>query len=57
MSAETVWNVKVRKSYTETIQVHAVTEDEAYEAARREDGVVMVESIEWDDPEKQAPNA
>lgn len=45
MGAETVWNVKVRKSYTETIQVSAVTSDDAYESARREPGVVMVESV------------
>ena len=56
MGAEIVWNVRVRKSYSETIQVHAVTSDEAYEAARQEPGVVMIENVQRDDPNEQVPN-
>lgn len=49
MSAETIWDVRVRKSYSENIQVQAITEADAYEAARKIDGVVMIESVEWND--------
>lgn len=52
MSANTLWNVKVRKSYTETIKVSAVTSDEAIEEARRINGVIFVEDVRWYDPEE-----
>ncbi len=55
MGANTLWMVKVRKSYTETIEISAVTSDEAHEKARREHGVIMVESVEWKDPEVYDP--
>lgn len=57
MSAYTLWNVKVRKSYTETTQVLAITENEAYSIARQMPNVVMVESVEWDEPEQDAAEA
>jgi hypothetical protein len=55
MSADTEWKVKVRKSYTEEITVYAVTQAEAYDKAREEPGVVLVEDVEWVDPEN-VPN-
>lgn len=55
MSADTQWNVKVLKLYTETIKVQAATREEAYENAQQERGVVMVESVEWIDPHDPYP--
>ena len=57
MSANTVWNVTVRKLCTEVVQVLAATPDEAFEEARRLDGVVLVEGVEWDDPDQRAREA
>lgn len=51
MSAFTVWDVVVRKSYTDTIQVLAETENDAYAIAQQEPGVVMIERVTWNDPD------
>jgi len=56
VSAYTNWKVKVRKSYTEIVEVSAVTSDEAYEEARNIYGVVLVEEVIWDDPELEKPS-
>ena len=50
MSANTLWKVRVRKSYVTEVKVSAVTEEEAVEIARRMEDVMFVEGIEWLDP-------
>lgn len=50
MSANTLWKVRVRKSYVTEVEVSAVTEEEAAEIARRMEDVMFVEGIEWLDP-------
>ena len=50
MSANTLWKVRVRKSYIEDIEVSAITEDEAWEKAEATKDVMFVEEVEWLDP-------
>ena len=52
MSAYTIWNVTVRKSYIETMKVCAEDMEQARLFALANDGVVSVEDVEWDEPEE-----
>lgn len=45
MGAATTYNVRVRKSYTEVVQVLAITGAEAYAEARKLPGVMMIEKV------------
>ena len=47
MSANTVYTVEVIKSVKETIEVSAVTEEEAREEAQRLPDVMFVKSVRW----------
>ncbi len=47
MSANTLWRVRVRKSYVTEVEVSAVTMEEAAEIARAMEDVMFVEGVEW----------
>ena len=51
MSAETIFRVKVKKSYTEAIEVQAATCSEACDKAIIMEGVVDVLDAMWFDAE------
>lgn len=51
MSVHTQWDVKVRKSYIETIQVNATDAGDAATNAILQDNITEVISVQWHNPE------
>lgn len=55
MGADTKWYVTIRKSYTEIVEIYAITKEDAHKKANALNDIISVENVKhWSEVEKES---